>query len=196
MCGVTHVAIAALFCSSSLLRTSNSDWATGNEAWWSVSVTDNEEPAGENCHHYSSVVTAIIPYLYIIKLQHALLGDYWVCVQPAWLPVLTWIPSSIPPGNNIQNTFPAGFMQDTIYTIYVPSPYQFTFTQNTNMVFYTRFANFRMTPYEPFWVPMLYQHVRLTNITMHALMPYKTALMTECFITHCTAVRVITTMCG
>ena len=35
---------------------------------------------------------------------------------------------------------------------------------------------------------------RLSNITMHVLMPYKTALMTECLITYCTAVRAFTTM--
>jgi len=37
---------------------------------------------------------------------------------------------------------------------------------------------------------------KLSNITMHALMPYKTALMPECLITYCTSVRAITTMCG
>jgi len=41
-----------------------------------VSVNGNEEPAGEICHQYSSVVTAIIPYLHTIKLQYILLGDY------------------------------------------------------------------------------------------------------------------------
>jgi len=50
-----------LFCSSSLLYISNSDRATENEAGRSVSVNGNEEPAGEICHRYSSVVTAIIP---------------------------------------------------------------------------------------------------------------------------------------
>jgi len=45
VCGVTHVTIAALFCSSSsLLCISNSDWATENEAGRSVSVNGNEEP--------------------------------------------------------------------------------------------------------------------------------------------------------
>jgi len=50
VCGVTHVTVAALFCSSSLLCISNSDWATENEAGRSVSVNRNEEPAGEICH--------------------------------------------------------------------------------------------------------------------------------------------------
>jgi len=98
MCGVMHVTVAALFCSSSLLCISNSDWATENEAGQSVSVNGNEEPAGENCHQYSSVVTAIVPHLRTIKLQYGVLGDYWECVWPALLPVLTWVPSSIPPG--------------------------------------------------------------------------------------------------
>ena len=61
VCGVTHVTVAALFWSSSLLCISNSDWAKENEAGRSVSVNGNEEPAGEICHRYSSVVTAIIP---------------------------------------------------------------------------------------------------------------------------------------
>ena len=61
MCGVTHVAVAALFRSSSLLCISNSDWATENEAGRSVSVNGNEEPTGKICHQYSSVVTAVIP---------------------------------------------------------------------------------------------------------------------------------------
>jgi len=41
-----------------------------------VSVNGNEEPAGEICQQYSSVVTAIIPYSRTIKLQYTLLGDY------------------------------------------------------------------------------------------------------------------------
>jgi hypothetical protein len=36
----------------------------------------------------------------------------------------------------------------------------------------------------------------LSNISMHALMSYKTALMSECLITYCTAVRAITIMYG
>jgi hypothetical protein len=94
VCGLTHVTVAALFCSSSLLCISNSDWATENEAGRSVSVNGNEEPTGEICHQHSSVVTAIIPYSRTIKLQYTLLGDYRECVRPARLPVLTWVPSS------------------------------------------------------------------------------------------------------
>jgi len=47
--------------SCSLLCISNSDWATENEAGRSVSFNGNEEPAGEICHQYSAVVTAVIP---------------------------------------------------------------------------------------------------------------------------------------
>ena len=65
------------------------------------------------CHKYGSVVTAIIPYSRTITLQYTLLGDYWVCVWPARLPVLTWVPSSVPPGNNIQENFLIG---SAIYT--------------------------------------------------------------------------------
>jgi len=71
VCGVTHVTVAALFCSSSLLCISNSDRTTENDAGRSVSVNSNEKPAGEICHQYSSVVTAIIPYSRTIKLQHS-----------------------------------------------------------------------------------------------------------------------------
>jgi len=42
VCGVTHVTVAALFCSSSLLCISNSDRITENEAGRSVSVNGNE----------------------------------------------------------------------------------------------------------------------------------------------------------
>jgi len=116
--GVTHVTVAALFCSSSLLCISNNDWTTENEAGRSVSVNGNEEPAGEICHQYSSVVTVIIPYLHTIKHQYTLVGDYWECVRHARLPVLTWVSSSVPPGNNVQDTFLIGSATDT--TIHLP----------------------------------------------------------------------------
>ena len=45
VCGLTHVTVAALCCSCSLLCISNSDWATENEAGRSVSVNGNEEPS-------------------------------------------------------------------------------------------------------------------------------------------------------
>jgi len=74
----------------------------------------NEEPAGEICHQYSSVVTAIIRYSRTIKLQYTLLGDYWECVRPARLPVLIRVPSSVPPRNSIQDSFLIGSATDTI----------------------------------------------------------------------------------
>jgi len=87
-----------------------------------VSVNGNEEPAGEICHQYSSVVTAVIPYLHTIKLQYTVLGDYWECVRPARLSVLTWVPSSVPPGTNIQDTFLIGPATDT--TLRLAWPYE------------------------------------------------------------------------
>ena len=63
VCGATHVTVAALFCSSSLLCISNSDWATENEAGRSVSVNGNEGPAGEispiqfSCNYNYSLIT-------------------------------------------------------------------------------------------------------------------------------------------
>ena len=115
VCGVTHVTVAALICSSSRLCISKSDWTTENEPRRSVSVNGNEDPTGEICHQYSSVVTAIIPYSRTIKLRYTLLGDYWECVRPARLPVLTWVPSSVPLGNNIQDTFLIGSATDTTF---------------------------------------------------------------------------------
>ena len=44
------------------------------------------------------IIIIIIPLLRTIKLQYTRLGDYWECVRPAWLPALTWVPSSVPPG--------------------------------------------------------------------------------------------------
>jgi len=35
-------------------------------------------------------------------------GDYWVCVQPAQLPVLTWGSSSVPPGTTSTIRSPPG----------------------------------------------------------------------------------------
>ena len=88
---------------------------------WVLTVMKSPLPAGWICHQYSSVVTAIIPYSRTIKLQHTLLGDYWECVRPARLPVLTWVPSFVPTGKNIQDTFLIGFATDTTarYTTYI-----------------------------------------------------------------------------
>ena len=67
-CGATHVTISALFCGSSLLRSSNCVWAAECEAGQSVNTNRNDESTGENCHSYSSVVNAITLYSCIIKL--------------------------------------------------------------------------------------------------------------------------------
>ena len=75
-CGATHVTIAALFCSSSLLCISNCDRAAAKKFGQSVNANGNEESAGENCNSYISVVNAITPYSCTIKLQYILLGDY------------------------------------------------------------------------------------------------------------------------
>jgi len=101
VCGARHVTIVALFCRSSLLRSSNCVWAAEYEAGQSVNVNSKEKSTGENCHWNNSVVNAITPYSCTIKLQYILLGDYWECVWPAWLPVLTRVTSSVLPGNNI-----------------------------------------------------------------------------------------------
>ena len=103
VCGVTHVTVAALFCSSSLLCISNSDWTTENEAGRSVSVNRNEEPAGE-----------MSPIQFSCNCNYSLLthNKTPVGLLPARLPVLTWVPSPVPPGNNIQDTFLIGSARD------------------------------------------------------------------------------------
>jgi len=115
LCAATHVTIAALFCSSSLLCISNSDWATENEAGLSVSVNGNEEPRWRdlsptqfscNCN-YSLITHNKTPSSTLY------LGGYWVCVLPARLPILTWVLSSVPSGSNIQDTFLIGSATDT-----------------------------------------------------------------------------------
>jgi len=96
VCGVTHVTVAALFCSSSLLCISNSDWATENEAGWSVSVNGNDEPHwwdlspiqfSCNCN-YSLITHNKTP----VHSTWGLLGVCAACPTP----VLTWVPSSVP----------------------------------------------------------------------------------------------------
>ena len=104
MCGLTHVTVAALFCSSSLLRISNSDSATENEA--GHSVNGNEEPRWRdlspiqfscNCN-YSLITHNKTPV-------HSTWGLLRVC---AACPTLRLNLSSEirPSGNNIQDTFP------------------------------------------------------------------------------------------
>ena len=122
VCGATHVTIAALFCSSSLLRSSNCVWAAEYETGQSVSANGNEESTGENCHLFILVLNAITPYSCKINLQYILLGDYWECVWPARLSVLTRVTSSVLPGNNIWDTFLIGSATDTT-TVYKISPH-------------------------------------------------------------------------
>ena len=67
-----------------------------------MSANGNEESTGEICHSYFLVVNAITLYSCTIKLQYILLGDYWECVRPARLPVLTRVTSSVLPGNSYE----------------------------------------------------------------------------------------------
>ena len=63
------------------------------------------------------------------------------------------------------------------------------------MVLDIRCAKFQdVTTWISFSINAVLTRARLSNITMHALMPYNTALMPECLITNRTAVRVLTTM--
>ena len=62
VCAATHVTIVALFCGSSLLRSSNCIGAAEYEAGQSVSANVNERCTGENCHLYILVVNASTPY--------------------------------------------------------------------------------------------------------------------------------------
>ena len=88
MCGLTHVTVAALCCSCSLLCISDSDWATENEAgrWRELSLIQ----FSCDCN-YSLVKHNKTPF-------YSTWGLLRVCVRPARLPVLTWVPSSVPPG--------------------------------------------------------------------------------------------------
>jgi hypothetical protein len=114
VCGLTRVTVAALCCSCSLLCISNSDWATENEAVRSVSVNDNEEPCWRDL---STIQFSCNCSYYLITHNKTPVHSTWgllrVCGRPAGLSVLTRVPSSVPPGNNIQDTFPIGSAQDT-----------------------------------------------------------------------------------
>ena len=88
MCRLTHVTVAALCCSCSLLCISNSGWATDKEAgrWRELSLIQ----FSCDCN-YSLVKHNKTPV-------YSMWGLLRVCVRPARLPVLTWVPSSVPPG--------------------------------------------------------------------------------------------------
>ena len=103
MCRLTHVTIAALCCSCSLLCISNSGWATDKEAGRSVSVNGNEEtgwrelsPIQFSCECIYSLITHNKTPLYSnprLNLSSEL--------RPSW--------------NNIQDTF-IGSAPDTTIT--------------------------------------------------------------------------------
>jgi hypothetical protein len=105
VCGLTHVTVAALCCSCSLLCVSE------NEAGQSVSVNDNEEPAGKtspvqfscNCN-YSLITHNKTP----VHSIWGLLSVYVVCRTPR----LNLSSELRPSGNNVQDTFPTGSAQD------------------------------------------------------------------------------------
>ena len=113
MCGLTHVTVAALCSSCSLLCISNSDWATENEVGLSVSVNGNEEPRWRdllpiqfscNCN-YSLITYNKTP---VHSAWGLLSVCVCVCVRPARLPVLTWVPSSVLPGTISKIRSPPG----------------------------------------------------------------------------------------
>jgi len=112
-CGLTHVTVAALRSSCSLLCISNSDWATENEAGRSVSVNGNEEPRWRelspiqfscNCKYF-----LITHNKTPVPSTCGLLRVCAAC-QP---PRLNLSSEFRPSGNNIQDTFPTGSTQDT-----------------------------------------------------------------------------------
>jgi len=113
MCGLTHVAVAALCSSCSLLCISNSDWTTENEAGRSVSVNGNEERRWRD----------LSPIQFSCNCNYSLLTHNKTPVHSAWgllrvcavcpTPRLNLSSELRPSGNNIQYTFPTGSAQDT-----------------------------------------------------------------------------------
>ena len=135
VCGVTHVTVAALFCSSSLLCISEQWLSNRNGAGRSVSVNGNEEPRWRDLSPIQFSLNCNYSLLTHNKtLVHSTWG-YWECEPPARLPVLTWVPSSVPPGNNIQDTFPAGSTQDTTQSAQHVSGDNFAHPQENYTVF-------------------------------------------------------------
>ena len=113
MCGLTHVTVAALCSSCSLLCISNSDWATENEAGRSVSVNGNEEtrwqelsPIQFSCDcNYSLIMHNKTP----IHFTWGLLRVCAACSTPRLNPSSELRPS----WNDIQDTFLIGSVPDT-----------------------------------------------------------------------------------
>ena len=112
MCGLTHVTVANLCYSCSLLCISNSDWATENEVGRSVSVNGNEEPRWRDlspiqfsCNYNYSLIT------HNKTPVHSIWGLLRVCAAYS-TPLLNLSSELRPSGNNIQDTFPTGSAQD------------------------------------------------------------------------------------
>jgi len=113
VCGLTHVTVATLCSSCGLLCISNSDWATENEAGRSVSVNGNEEPRWRDlspiqfkCNwNYSLITHNKTP----VHCTWGLLRVCAVCQTTR----LNLSFELRPFRNNIQDTFPTGFTQDT-----------------------------------------------------------------------------------
>jgi len=105
MCGLTHVTVAALCSSCSLLCISNSDWTTENEAGRSVSVNGNEEtrwrdlsPTQFSCDcNYSLITHNKTPV-------HSTWGLLSVCAACS-TPRLDLSSELRPSWNNIQDTW-------------------------------------------------------------------------------------------
>ena len=90
MCRLTHVTVAALCSSCSLLCISNSDWATDKETgrWRELSLIKFSCDCNYSLVKHNK--TPVYPTWGLLRVC--------VCVRPARLPVSTWVPSSVPPG--------------------------------------------------------------------------------------------------
>ena len=118
VCAVTHVTVAALCSSCSLLCISNSDWATENESGRSVSINGNEEPRWRDLSpvqfscdcNYSLITHNKTPV-------HSTWGLLRVCA--AFPTVRLNLSSELRPSwNNIQDTFLIGFPTVTTKGLY------------------------------------------------------------------------------
>ena len=112
MCELTHVTVAALCCSCSLLCISNSDWATENEAGRSLSVNGVNacwrelSPIQFSCNcSYSVIMHNRTPL-------HSTWGLLRVCVA-CGTPSLNLSSELRPSWNNIQDMFLTGSAPDT-----------------------------------------------------------------------------------
>ena len=108
VCGLTHVTVASLCCSCSLLCISNSDWATENEAGRSVSVNGDVEPRWRDLSPIQCSCNCNYSLITHNKTPVHLTCGYWEWVRPVRLPVLTWVPSSIPLGTIFKIRSPPG----------------------------------------------------------------------------------------